>query len=163
MREPSLTDLCLITEELTVEIISDMVHVHPALAQLALKAKGEENVVSITDSMVGTGLPDGVYKMSDGREFSTRKDDVARLTRDSKVIVGSILTMNYALRNLVKKCGLSLIQASKLTSFNSARVMGLEEEIGSLEVGKSADLTVLNSSFDCLLTLIEGRVAYRKK
>ncbi|MCD6232699.1 N-acetylglucosamine-6-phosphate deacetylase [Candidatus Aerophobetes bacterium] len=163
VREPKLSDICLVTEGLTAEVISDGIHVHPVMIRLAIKAMGLNNIVAMTDSMVGTGLSEGIYKMSDGRKFYTKKGDVARLVEDKRIIVGSILTMNYALKNLVKKCGLSLLEASKITSLNPAKVIGLDKEVGSIKVGKKANLAVLNADFECLLTFIEGKLVYQKK
>ena len=122
----------------------------------------ENNIVAITDSMVGTGLADGIYPMSDGRKFFTKKGDVARLV-GSKIIVGSILTMNYALRNLVEKCGLSLYEASRVTCLNPAIVVGVDREVGSIEVGKKANLAILAPDFECLGTFIEGKLIYQRK
>lgn len=161
IREPDLAEICLSMDNLTAEIICDGYHVHPILARLAIKAIGLQNIVAITDSMVGAGLPGGVYEMSDGRKFSTERGDVARLVEDNR-IVGSVLTMNYALRNLVEKCGLSLPQASHLTSLNSAKVIGMDKMTGSLEVGKKADLAVLDPNFECLMTFVEGRLVYQR-
>ncbi len=162
VREPALTDICLVMDGLTAEVNCDGIHVHPIMICLAIKAMGLGNVVAITDSMVGTGLSEGIYEMSDGRKFYTKKGDVARLVENKRVIVGSILTMNHALKNLVKKCGLSLPQASRITSLNPAKVIGLDGKTGSLEVGKKADIAVLSSNFECLMTFVEGKLVYQK-
>jgi len=162
VREPKLSDICLVTEGLTAEVICDGIHVHPLIIRLAIKAMGLNNIVAMTDSMVGTGLPEGIYEMSDGRKFYTKKDDVARLVENKRMIVGSILTMNYALKNLITKCGLSLLEASQITSLNPAKVIGLDNKVGSIEVGKRANLAVLNADFECLLTFIEGKLVYQK-
>ena len=163
VREPALADICLAMGGLTAEISCDGIHVHPAMIRLAIKAMGAENIVAITDSMVGTGLPEGIYEMSDGRKFCTKKEDVARLVENKRIIVGSILTMNYALKNLVEKCGLSLSQASRITSLNPAKVIGIDKITGSIEIGKKADLAVLNSNYECLITFVEGRLVYRRE
>ena len=163
VRELALADICLAMGGLTAEIICDGIHVHPTMIRLAIKAMGVENIVAVTDSMVGTGLPEGIYEMSDGRKFCTKKEDVARLVENKRIIVGSILTMNYALKNLVEKCGLSLSQASRITSLNPAKVIGIDGQTGSIEIGKKADLAVLNSNYECLMTFVEGRLVYRKK
>lgn len=162
VREPALADICLSTDGLTAEVTCDGIHVHPVMIRLAIKAMGMENVVAITDSMMGTGLPEGVYEMSDGRKFFTEKEDVARLVENKKTIVGSILTMNYALRNLVKKCKLSLPQAFQLTSLNPAKVIGMDKITGSIEVGKKADVAIFDANFECLMTFAEGKLVYQR-
>ena len=162
VREPSLADICLAMDGLTAEVNPDGIHVHPLMIRLAIKAMGMGNIVAITDSMMGTGLPEGTYQMSDGRKFRTKKGDVARLVENERIIVGSILTMNFAFKNLVKKCGLSFSQASLLTSLNPARIIGLDKLTGSIEVGKKADIAVLDPNFECLMTFVEGKLVYQK-
>ncbi len=162
VKEPALADICLSTDGLTIEIICDGIHVHPVMIHLAIKATGLKNIIAITDSRMGTGLPEGTYEMSDGRKFFTKKEDVVRLVEDKRIIVGSILTMNYALKNLVEKCGLSLFEACQLTSLNPAKVVGINKITGSIKVGKKADLVVLDGNFECLATFIEGRLVYQK-
>ncbi len=147
VRQPGFSEMCLALGDLTAEVICDGIHVHPLLVRLAARALGVNSVVAITDSMKGTGLPDGTYLSSDGRKFYTSTGDAARLTVDN-TIIGSTLTMNIAFKNLVEKCGFSLPEASKITSLNPARVLSCEEDLGSIEPGKSADITVLNPEFD---------------
>lgn len=160
VRYPGFSEMCLALGGFTAEIICDTVHVHPLLVRLAARALGVDNIVAITDSMRGTGLPDGTYLSSDGRKFYTRRGDAARLVVDNKII-GSTLTMNIALKNLVEKCGFSLPEASRITSLNPARVIGLQDSLGSIEPGKLADIAVLNPEFECLMTLREGRPIYQ--
>ena len=100
--------------------------------------------------------------MSDGRRFFTKKEGLPRLVNDKKIVVGSILTMNYALKNLVEKCGLSLSEACQLTSLNPAKIMGINKITGSIAVGKKADVVVLDDNFECLATFIEGRLVYQR-
>ncbi|RKY61208.1 MAG: N-acetylglucosamine-6-phosphate deacetylase, partial [Candidatus Latescibacterota bacterium] len=122
VKQPSLAEICLATDELTAELNGDGIHVHPLMVRLAAKAMGVDNVVLITDSMEGTGLPDGVYRMTDGRLYRTRKGDVARLVDSPDIIVGSILTMERGLKNLVELCGFPLHISSRMASLNLARV-----------------------------------------
>jgi len=110
--------------------------------------------------MPGTGLNPGEYILPDGRKYTTR-DAVARLVPDGTVM-GSILTMNKALRNLVEVCGFDIVTASKFTSTNPARVIGYDKIIGSIEVGKMADIAVLDDEFNCICTFIEGRKVYKR-
>ncbi len=163
VREPSLADICLSIDGLTAEVICDGIHVHPTMIRLAIKTMGLENIVAITDSTAAAGLPGGIYETPDGRKFSTEKGDVARLVEedDKGMIVGSILTMNYALRNLIKKCGLSLYQASRLTSLNPAKVIGIDRITGSIEAGKKANVAILDANFECLMTFAEGKLVYQ--
>lgn len=131
------------------------------MIKLAVKAMGIENVMAITDSIAGAGLPPGIYRMSDGRRVYTKEGDAARLVDQPEIIVGSTLTMNIGLKNLIKGCGLSLCQACKLTSSNPAKLLKLEKQVGTIEEGKLADLAVLDPNFQCILTLREGRIIFQ--
>jgi len=161
VKQPSLAEICLATDGLTAELNGDGVHVNPLMIRLAAKAMGVENIVLITDSMEGTGLPDGVYRMTDGRLYRTRKGDVARLVDSPEVIVGSVLTMERGLRNLVELCGFPIHLASRMASLNPARVLGMDGEIGSIEPGKLADIAVLDRDYRVLMTVVSGEVIYR--
>jgi N-acetylglucosamine-6-phosphate deacetylase len=158
--KPGLIDAILASDNLTCEVICDMFHVLPEFIKLAAKLLGPDRFVAITDCMPGTGLNPGEYILPDGRKYTTR-DAVARLVPDGTVM-GSILTMNKALRNLVEVCGFDIVTASKFTSTNPARVIGYDKIIGSIEVGKMADIAVLDDEFNCICTFIEGRKVYKR-
>jgi len=155
---PGLLENILISESLNCEVICDMFHVLAEYVKLAAKMLGPYRFVAMTDSMRGTGLIKGEYKMTDGRVFTT-DGPVARLVEDGTV-VGSILTMNRAFGNLVEKCSISLTDAARFTSTNAAMAMGIGSETGSVEVGKRADLAVLDSDYNCVATFLSGELVY---
>ncbi len=125
---------------------------------MSAKILGPDRFVAITDSLPGAGLPPGKYRMVDGREFSNGSG-LARLTSNNTV-VGSVLTMNRAFGNLVEACGLDPVMAVRFTSGNPARVLGLENEYGSISAGKCADLTVLDREYNCVATFLHGEMVY---
>ncbi|HRU06693.1 MAG TPA: amidohydrolase family protein [Candidatus Brocadiia bacterium] len=137
----------------TCEVICDMRHVPPGVVRDAAAALGPSHLVAVTDGMTGAGLPPGASRLMDGREYTT-DDGVGRLVSTGQ-IVGSVITMNRALANLVEQCGLSLPDAAKAASSNPARVLGLRA--GVLAPGRPADIAVLNSACECVATFIDGR------
>ena len=145
--EVALADEVLIHDELFIELITDGIHVPPGLLKLAVRAAGADRILGITDSMCGTGLPDGAYPMTDaGREFVLKNGDVCRLKDNPELIVGSCLTQNQAFYNLTERFGVvDEVGACKLLSVNPARYLGLEKQHGQLKVGFCADITVLKS------------------
>ena len=120
---------------------------------------GPDKFIAITDSLPGAGFTPGEYKMVDGREF-TNRDGIARLTSEDATVVGSILTMNKAFANLVKHCDIPLTIAARYTSTNPAKALGLDNELGSIQPGKTADLTVLDENYKCIATFINGECIY---
>ena len=97
--------------------------------------------------------------MIDGRPMSNRSG-AARLVSNG-TLVGSIMTMNRIFANLVEQCRVDLIHAARFTSTNAARAMGLAREVGSIEVGKKANLAVLDKDYNCVATYVDGREIYR--
>jgi len=157
----SLADAVLLEDRVFIEVILDGIHVPKGLLELARRAAGVSRLVGITDSMVGTGLPDQDYSMADGRLFHLENGDVCRLKGDHGGIVGSCLTMDQAFRNLVTKFGFSYSEASQLLSTNPARALQLEKETGKLEKGLQADLTILSpQDYIVKECLVAGKTEY---
>lgn len=143
----ALADEVLVNDELFIELITDGFHVPPALLKLAVRAAGVDRIIGITDSLCGTGLPDGAFPMTDaGREFVLKNGDVCRLKDDPAVIVGSCLTQSQAFYNLTERFRIvNEVDACKILSTNPARYLALENQNGRLQPGFCADITVLKS------------------
>ncbi|XVQ87224.1 N-acetylglucosamine-6-phosphate deacetylase [Microbispora siamensis] len=144
-RAPGPIAALLQDERVTVELINDGVHVHPAMLRLAMHAAGPGRTALITDAMAAAGMGDGRYPL--GPMTVDVVDGVARLASDTPgggSIAGSTLTMDVAFRRTVREAGRSLVDAALMASLTPARVLGLDGEIGSITVGKYADLVVLD-------------------
>lgn len=144
-RDPGPIAALLQDERVTVELINDGVHVHAAMLRLACAVAGPDRVAMITDSISATGLSDGEYLLGPMRVRVV--DGVARLVEGGS-IAGSTLTMDVAFRRAVRELGLPLPEASRMTSLTPARVLGLADRIGSIAVGKQADLVVLTDDLE---------------
>lgn len=159
--KPGLVESILVNEKLSCELICDMQHVLPEYVHLAEASLRPDRFIAITDSMTGAGLPPGDYQMVDGRWYST-KSGAGRL-RDEPLkngLVGSVITMDRAFANLVEVCGFDPVAASRYTSTNAARLLGLDHEMGTIEPGRKANLAVLNDHYECVATFIEGEKLY---
>ena len=130
----------LLSDKVFCELICDGFHIAPHMVKLAYRLAGER-LVLITDSMEATGCADGEYSIA-GNPV-TVKDGKAR-THDG-AIAGSTLTMWEAVQNLCDFAGVSLEDAVYAATMAPALEVGLGDEIGSLEVGKRADLLVLDN------------------
>ncbi|MEV4391874.1 N-acetylglucosamine-6-phosphate deacetylase [Nonomuraea sp. NPDC049607] len=144
-RAPGPIAALLEDERVTVELVNDGVHVHAAMLRLAYEVAGPGRTVLITDAMAATGLGDGDYVLGPMRVRVS--DGVARLVEGGS-IAGSTLTMDAAFRRGVRELGMSLPDAVQVASLTPARVLGLAEEIGSIAVGKAADLVVLSGELE---------------
>ena len=139
-----LADACLMEDRVTVELICDGFHVPPELIKLAVRLAGVDRITAITDSMQGTGLPNGTYLQEDGTYYYLDNESVCRAL-ETGGIVGSCLTMKHAFANLVNKWGFSLVDAVKMTSANPARTIRLQNETGRLAEGFFADINILSA------------------
>ena len=130
----------LLSDKVYCELICDGFHIAPHMVRLAYRLAGER-LVLITDSMEATGCADGEYSIA-GNPV-TVKDGKAR-THDG-AIAGSTLSMWEAVQNLCAFAGATLEDAVYAATMAPAREVGLESEVGSIEVGKRADLLILEN------------------
>ncbi|MET8142903.1 N-acetylglucosamine-6-phosphate deacetylase [Sphaerisporangium sp. NPDC005288] len=140
-REPGPVAALLEDERVTVELINDGLHVHPAMLRLAARAAGTGRAVLITDAMAAAGMGDGTYRL--GPMEVEVSGGAARLV-EGGAIAGSTLTMDVAFRRTVREVGLSVADAAVMASLTPARVLGLDDRVGSIAVGKDADLVVMD-------------------
>jgi len=145
-REPGLLGAALTDDRLTISLIADLVHVHPAAIRLAFAAKGAARVALVTDAVAwkrgavgGTPLhvADGAPRLADG------------------TLAGSMLTMDRAVANVVSRCEVGLEDALRAASTTPAALMGLTDR-GAIEVGRRADLVALDPDLACVATWIGG-------
>ena len=155
-REPGVAGAVLISDKINAEVIFDKVHIHPEIVRLMIKAKGTDKVVCITDAMAATGLPNGDYKLGELDVYV--KDGEARL-KSNDSLAGSVLTLDKAFRHVIE-LGYPIYEAVKLTSTNAAVEFGLNA--GAIEVGKEADFTVLDDSYNVDMTIVNGNIKYQR-
>jgi N-acetylglucosamine-6-phosphate deacetylase len=156
-RELGTVGAVMVIPEISCELISDNIHVHPGAQKILIDTKGPAGVILVTDAIRGTGLPDGDYPI-DNRTI-TIKNGAARLPDGT--LAGSTLTMERALKNAMNASGRSLAEVWPMSSLNAARDIGVSANKGSLEVGKDADLVLLDEEFRVLLTVANGLMVYQ--
>lgn len=144
-RAPGPIAALLEDERVTVELINDGTHLHPAMLELAFHHAGAHRVALITDAMDAAGFGDGTYHL--GPLEVEVKDGVARLVEGGS-IAGSTLTLDTAFKRSVTVDRLPVESVVQAISANPAKLLGRYDEVGSLEPGKYADLVVLDAAFD---------------
>jgi N-acetylglucosamine-6-phosphate deacetylase len=143
-RTPGPIAALLEDERITVELINDGTHLHPAALQLAFHHAGADRVAFITDAMDAAGFGDGRYLL--GPLEVEVSEGVARLVEGGS-IAGSTLTLDRAFQRAVTVDRLPVEDIVAALSANPARLLGLYDTVGSLEPGKDADLVVLDAEF----------------
>ncbi|MCI3221430.1 N-acetylglucosamine-6-phosphate deacetylase [Streptomyces sp. NP-1717] len=143
-RAPGPIAALLEDERITVELINDGTHLHPAALELAFHRAGAGRVAFITDAMDAAGFGDGVYQL--GPLEVEVKDGVARLAVGGS-IAGSTLTLDTAFRRAATIDRLPVADIVRAISANPAKLLGVDDRVGSLEAGKDADLVILDADF----------------
>lgn len=145
-REPGISGASLIDERVYCEMICDGIHLHPCTMKLVVKAKGNDRIILISDSMMAAGLSDGEYTL--GGQKVIVKGEEARLADGT--LAGSTLTLNKAVYNMMHMVGVPIQDAVRMATLNPARAIGLERNKGSIEIGKDADLVIFDEQLNIL-------------
>ena len=157
-REAGVVGAAMLLDELNCEMICDTIHVSVPAIKLVIKNKPHDKYPRITDAMRAKGMPDGKSELG-GQDVFVNNGE-ARLADGT--LAGSVLKMNVAVKNLVEKAGVPFTDAIDFATYNPAKNIGVLNERGTIEVGKRADLAVLNSDFEVLYTLVNGKIVYKK-
>ncbi len=157
-RDPNAAGAVLAAEATFAELILDGVHLHPTAAAMAYRCLGPDRMVLVTDATSIVGATDGRGEVG-GRPIHYEAG-AARF--DDGQIAGSALTMIDAVRYAIDKLGLSYAEAIRCASLTPAELLGIDDRLGSIQVGKHADLLVLDrSDLRVLYSYVGGRRIFR--
>ncbi len=152
---PGFDDLVLIEDRLTASVIADGVHVPLDLLRLALRCKGSDRLVLVTDAFAGTATNLEHVTYPDGVEVTVGPD--AHRVADSGALAGSLLTLDQALRNLYKWEMADLATAVRMATVTPATLLGLQDQLGRIAPGYQADLAVLDRNLRPVMTFVGGQ------
>ena len=154
-REPGLVGAILTNGDVTAELICDLFHVAPAPIKILHKCKGAEHIAIITDAMSAAGLPDGEYDYGHG---AVRIVQGGKSLLPDGTIAGSTVTMDKCVQNLVNVVKLPVEDVLVMASKTPAQVIGIDNEVGTIEKGKKANFVVLNEKLEVQKTFIDGKI-----
>jgi N-acetylglucosamine-6-phosphate deacetylase len=145
--------------DISCQVITDGVHIHPSVVRLAFQAVGPGRFVTITDGMHAMGLPDGQY-VYNNLQYESR-DGTARYKDGT--LIGTALGLNHMLARLMQFTRCPLPVAIGTATGNAAQVLDLSEKKGSIAPGKDADLVLLNDDLSVHATIVGGRMVYQSR
>ena len=147
----------LFFDELTTEVIADGKHLSPELLRFAYKCKGPDRLALVTDSMRAVDMPDGDYWFGAiGTGERVRKLDGVGVTIDGSALASGAMGMDHCVRTMHLSAGVPLPETIRMASLTPARILGVDSEIGSLEVGKRADVVILDKDLNVTQVFIHG-------
>ncbi|ENM3953557.1 N-acetylglucosamine-6-phosphate deacetylase [Vibrio cholerae] len=154
-RDPGVVGAGLLHPECYVEMIADGHHVHPAAIEVAHRCCGSRMTL-ITDAMCATGMPDGQYTLG---EYQVEMQQGV-VTTQSGGLAGSTLTLLDGVKNIQRWLNLPVEQAWLMASLTPATSLGIQHQLGTLEVGKYASMVAISSDFSIEKTWVKGRLVF---
>ena len=156
-RDPGVLGAVLTSEKVYCEAICDYIHLHPVTVDMIYKLKGEDRMIMVSDSVNAAGLDVKEFEIN-GRKC-TVEHGVIRLPDGT--ICGSSMTLLNGVQHLIER-GIPIEKVAKMASYNPAKSIKKETEVGSIAVGKYADLVVLDGEYNVSNTFINGVCVYEK-
>ena len=153
-RAPGVVGAVADSTHVTVEIICDGVHIHPATVRSTFKMMGEERMILISDSMRATGMPNGRYTLG-GLEVEVTGNR-AVLVSDG-ALAGSVTNLMDCMRIAVKEMKIPLETAVACVTMNPAKALGVYEEYGSITSGKKANIVLLDKELELKAVILRGK------
>ncbi len=144
-------------DDLYVEIISDNMHLPPSLLDFIFRFKRHDRIISCSDSMRAAGLGDGPSILGpkhNGLDVIV-EGGIAKLY-DRTAFAGSVATGEVILKTIASKLG--PVEASRIISLYPAKTVGFDKVLGSIEIGKSADLIITDKEFNIKKVILNGEV-----
>ena len=164
-REGGVVEGAFLSDDLTVEIIADGAHLPKELLSLIYKIKGSDKIAMVTDCIRcgGEDYPDGtVLEYDKERGINITIERGVALMPGGKSFAGSLATTSHLVRIMVNLVGLPIYEVCRMMSLNPAKIIKMDKDIGSIEVGKNADFTVLDENLEVSMVIKDGNIGYER-
>lgn len=155
--QASMLEFVLATADMTTEVIADGRHLSPELLRFVVAVKGADRTALVTDCSRALDQPPGTYTFGplDGGE-AFYSDGGVGLLPGSVNLASSVRGMDFMVRHMHRQVGLDLPTAVRMATLTPATIVGLQDEIGSLAVGKRADLLLLDAELNVARVVLDG-------
>ena len=148
--------IAALEEGAEVELITDNVHIHPAVVRFTFNTFGDDHVILIADSMMACGLPDGQYSL--GGQAVTVHGRRATLTEQEGTIAGSATCLFDCMKRAVQEMGVPLESAVRAATLNPARSIGVDADYGSLEAGRWGNVVLVDDQLNIQTVVRHGQI-----
>ena len=158
-RDPGVVGAVSDSPHVSAEIITDGVHIHPAMVRTAFRFNGADRMIIISDSLRSTGMPDGDYVL--GGQAIIKKGKYCRLA-EGGALAGSVSNQFECMVNAVKEMEIPLETAVACSTIHPAKGIGVDDLYGTIEEGKYGDLVLLNEDLELRAVVKRGKVIVNK-
>lgn len=157
--QASMAEFVLGTDQMTTEVIADGCHLAPELLRFVVRMLGPERTALVTDSNRALDMPPGDYVFGplDGG-ITIVSDGEVGWTADRSALASSVRGMDHMVRHMYQNVGFDLPTAVRMATLTPSRILGLEKELGSIDVGKRADLLLLDRQLNVRRVWVGGRL-----
>jgi N-acetylglucosamine-6-phosphate deacetylase len=160
--QASMEQFVLANRDMSTEVIADGQHLSPELLEFAFRMKGASRLLLVTDSNRAVDMPPGTYRFGS-------EEDGPWIESNGKVgyvpgqgLASSVVGMDTMVRTMANQTSATLPEVVRMASLTPAERVGLSDETGSLQVGKWADILILNRDLEVKQVFVRGQ-AYRVK
>lgn len=167
VRSVGLVEIGLLDDRLCLELLADNHHLPPELVRLAYRCKGADRLCLVSDSLRAAGMPaDGaLYPLglaSDETAQKFRVSDGVAVMEDGTHYAGSIQPVGQMVKNLVRDCQISIVDAVRMATLTPAKLIHMDDKLGSIAVNKKADICILDKDLCVVDTYINGEKMKRR-
>ncbi|EDS77000.1 N-acetylglucosamine-6-phosphate deacetylase [Clostridium botulinum C str. Eklund] len=156
-REPGVVGAIMKHQDAVGELIADTIHLNPIAMEILYKIKGLDGICLISDCMRAGGLKDGKYML--GELEVTVTNGIARA--DSGSLAGSTLKLINGVKNIMNSTGIQFHKALQMATRTPAKALGMYDTIGSIKVGKKANLVAIDREYNVKTTIVNGKVVFK--
>ena len=157
-RNPGLIGAILTHDEINAEFIPDGQHISPVAIKLLISCKSLDRIHAVSDNTRYAGLKDGEYREEKKGRTVIKEGNKAYVKGGT--LAGSVCQLDYGFKILTDQVGLSIEDSIKLLSENPAKVIGIYERKGSIDIGKDADFLVIDDELNIRKTFIRGKIEH---
>ena len=153
----SMEQFVLANAEMSTEVLADGEHLAPELLRFAFQMKGADRLCLVTDASRAVDMPAGEYRFGPQEEgVAFRSDGKVGRSLDDGGLASTVVGMDHMVRQMLEDSGASLAEVIRMATLTPARLTGIDGDVGSLEVGKKADLVLLDRELNVQRVWLEG-------